>query len=211
VALAQRALADAYTFASERVVFGKRLIDQPLMNNQFRQHEINVRNAFALAWKAAQLANVVSREVPGVYSDTYKLYRLVTHLAKFRTAEVAVETARWAMEVHGGAGTLREQGVERWLREAMILTIWEGPPQRQVLDGFEAMQRKGAHHLLLTHLGDGDPDQVAALRERLESHLGLPPDEREASAEPMFRDLAQVTGHILALRLETTRAALEHL
>ena len=38
-------------------------------------------------------------------------------------------------EVHGGMGVLAEYAAERWLREAMILPIWEGTPHRQMLDG----------------------------------------------------------------------------
>ncbi|HLM80105.1 MAG TPA: acyl-CoA dehydrogenase family protein [Terriglobales bacterium] len=46
-----------------------------------------------------------------------------------------MQTAKWAMEVYGGVGTLQEYCVERWLREAMILAIWEGTSHRQMLDG----------------------------------------------------------------------------
>jgi hypothetical protein len=73
-------------------------------------------------------------------------------LAKYWTAELAVQTAKWAMEVHGGLGTLEEYHVERWLREAMILAIWEGTSHRQILDGLEVMERRRAHRLLFQHL-----------------------------------------------------------
>ena len=36
------------------------------------------------------------------YSESYHLFRLVAHLAKYWTAEFALQTAKWAMEVHGG-------------------------------------------------------------------------------------------------------------
>jgi hypothetical protein len=88
-------------------------------------------------------------------------------------------------------GTLEEYGVERWLREAMILAIWEGPPHRQILDGLEAMERKGAHRLLFEHLAAGaDGTEMGTMVERVESHLTLPPEEKEAHAEVLFRDLA---------------------
>lgn len=191
VALAQRALADAYDFAAQRVVFGRPLIEQPLMRRQFDHRFAALRAALALAWATTQTGDYSARELPGLYSDTYQLFRLQAHLAKFWTAEVAVDTARWAMEVHGGVGVLAEHGVERWLREAMILSIWEGPPQRQILDGFEAMARKQAHYLLLAELADdADPAESAALRDRLDAHLALPRADREAIAEPLFRELA---------------------
>ena len=75
------------------------------------------------------------------YSERYHLFRLVAHLAKYWTAEFAVDTAKWAMEAHGGLGVLAEYGIERWLREAMILAIWEGTSHRQILDGMEVIER----------------------------------------------------------------------
>ncbi|MCC6801815.1 MAG: acyl-CoA dehydrogenase family protein, partial [Anaerolineae bacterium] len=62
VALMQRALADAYTFARDREIFGKKLIDQPLMRRQFEQKTAALEGAFALAWAAVRLADEVWRE-----------------------------------------------------------------------------------------------------------------------------------------------------
>ena len=71
------------------------------------------------------------REKPP-YSDRYHLFRLVAHLAKYWTSDIAPQIARWAMEVHGALGVLAEFPVERWFREAMVLTIWEGTCHRPV-------------------------------------------------------------------------------
>lgn len=197
VALAQRAVADALRFAEARVAFGKPVVEHPLLRRQFENRLLDLQAAFALAWEAVRLLNEVWREEPP-YSDRYHLFRLVAHLAKYWTAEVAIETARWGMEVHGGAGVLQEVGVERWLREAMILAIWEGTSHRQVLDGLEAMERKGAHRLLFERLAGGaDPASLESLATRVEAHLSLPRTEREAGAEELFRDLAAFVGHAL--------------
>jgi acyl-CoA dehydrogenase len=191
VALAQRALTEAYTFACGRVAFGKALIDQPLMRRQFETKTAELRAAFALAWASVEMADEVWREPAPRYSDRFHLYRLVTHLAKYWTAEVAVQMAKWAMEVNGGAGTVADYGVERWLREAMIVDIWEGPPHRQILDGIEVMERKGAHRALFDLLSaHSDPAETDALRARIDAHLALPQDEKEAGAEAVFDALA---------------------
>src|SRR5664279_743137 len=92
------------------------------------------------------------------------------------------------MEVHGALGVLAEFPVERWFREAMVLTIWEGTCHRQILDGMEVMERKGAHHLLFDQFQD--TPGVEQIRARVEAHLALPQSEREAGAEEMFRELA---------------------
>ncbi|MBI5668273.1 MAG: acyl-CoA dehydrogenase family protein [Chloroflexi bacterium] len=197
VALAQRALAEALTFAEQRVAFGKPIIEHPLLRRQFDKRLDAVRRAFALAWESVKLADAVRYHVPP-YSDTFHLCRLMIHLAKYTTAEVAVQTAKWAMEVNGGLGTLQEYGVERWLREAMIVDIWEGPPHRQILDGLEVMERKGAHRLLFDYLAPlASADDSADMAARVDSVLALPQDAKEAYSQELIEALADFTARAL--------------
>lgn len=197
VALMQRALADALTFAEGREAFGRPIVEHPLLEHQFEARYDDLRAGFALAWGAVRLLDEVWRETPR-YSDRYHLFRLVAHLAKYWTAEQAAQTAKWAMEVHGGAGVLQEYGVDRWLREAMILAIWEGTPHRQILDGLEAMERKGAHRLLFEEVrSTAHPRALEEMRQWVDYLLALPPEAREAQAEPLFRDLARFTADAL--------------
>jgi len=199
VALAQRALCDALEFARARVAFGKPILEHPLLRRQFEERFQTLRAAFALAWEAVRLLDEVWQERPP-YSHRYHLFRLVAHLAKYWTAEMAVQAAVWAMEVHGGMGVLSEYPPERLLREAMILPIWEGTPHRQILDGLEVMDRKGAHHALADYLLEKrclTPGFSACLGD-VDHWLGLPQEEREREAEPIFRRLAAETARALA-------------
>src|ERR1700720_4018605 len=90
VALAQRAMADALSYAEHRAAFGKRILDQPLLRHQFENRLRGLRSAFALAWESVQLLNEVWMERPP-YSDRYHLFRLVAHLGKYWTGEVGGE------------------------------------------------------------------------------------------------------------------------
>jgi acyl-CoA dehydrogenase len=198
VALAQRAMADALSYAENRVAFGKPILEHPLLHHQFEARLKTLRSAFALAWESVHLLNEVWMERPP-YSDRYHLFRLVAHLAKYWTAEFAVDTAKWAMEVHGGLGVLAEFGAERWLREAMILAIWEGTPHRQILDALEVMDRKQAHKLLFRHLTPLAPSQdLQSLESEIDHHLALTAPEKEGQAESLFKKLAAFTAATLA-------------
>ncbi len=200
VAVAQRAIADALSYAEHRTAFGKPILDHPLLHHQFEARLRSLRSAFALAWEAVRLLNEVWMERPP-YSDRYHLFRLVAHLAKYWTAEFAVDTAKWAMEVQGGLGVLAEYGAERWLREAMILAIWEGTPHRQILDALEVMDRKQAHKLLFRRLAEISPSkELQAIESEIEQHLTLPPEQREALAGPVLKKLAVFTAETLACR-----------
>jgi acyl-CoA dehydrogenase len=200
VALAQRAMADALAYAECRTAFGKRILDHPLLRHQFEARLHALHSSFALAWESVQLLNDVWMERPP-YSERYHLFRLVAHLAKYWTAEFAVDTAKWAMEVHGGLGVLAEYGIERWLREAMILAIWEGTSHRQILDGLEVMERKQAHKMLFERLADISPGkELQDMESAINQHLRLPADKKEAQAEALFKRLALFTADKLSLK-----------
>jgi alkylation response protein AidB-like acyl-CoA dehydrogenase len=202
VALIQRSIWEALSFTEQRRAFGKPVAEHPLLRRQIDERVRTLKQAFALAWEAVRLLDAVWQETPP-YSERYHLFRLIAHLAKYWTAEQAVQSAKWAMEVHGGMGVLAEYGVERWLREAMILPIWEGTPHRQILDGLEAMQRKQAHELLFKHLAaDASPQALVETAAQLETLLALDQDEKEAQAEPVFRQLAAFSAETLLRRQE---------
>jgi acyl-CoA dehydrogenase len=191
-------MADALSYAEGRVAFGKRILDHPLLRHQFETRLDALRSAFALAWYSVELLNDVWMERQP-YSDRYHLFRLVAHLAKYWTAEFAVDTAKWAMEVYGGLGVLAEYSAERWLREAMILAIWEGTSHRQILDALEVMERKQAHKLLFRRLAEIAPSkELQDLESEVDQHLKLPSEKKEALAEPLFRKLAVFTAETLA-------------
>lgn len=200
VALAQRAMADGLAYAECRIAFGKRILDHPLLRHQFEVRAKSLRSAFALAWEAVLLLSEVWMQRPP-YSDRYHLFRLVAHLAKYWTAEFAVDTAKWAMEVHGGLGVLAEYGAERSLREAMILAIWEGTSHRQILDGLEAMERKQAHKMLFAHLADIAPaTELQEMESEAQRLLNMPSDQKQAEAQVFFRRLAIFSADQFSLR-----------
>ena len=161
--------------------FGKPVAEQPLFARQARERHETLLDAFALAWEAVTLLSEVWRETPR-YSDRYHLFRLVAHLSKYWTAEVAVQTAKWAMEAHGGAGILADYPVERLLREAMILGIWEGTPHRQILDGMEVVEKKRVHGPLLDGIAarGGNAVALAMARSEVDEWLALPAERKEA-------------------------------
>src|SRR6185369_3764302 len=180
--------------------FGKPIVEHPLLQQQFRERYEQLVHARALMWQAIELLDEVWKERPP-YSDRYHTFRLVAHLAKYWTAELAVQFAKWNMEVHAGAGVLAEHRAERWLRDAMILPIWEGTPQRQMLDGLEVMERKAAHRLLFELLAPhAHAPELQTMIERVDAHLRLSAEEKEGRIERLFIDLAEFTARSLAGR-----------
>ena len=201
VALAHRAWVEALTFAKKRWAFGKYIHEHPLLRRQFEDMEREVREAFALAWEAVEALDGVFLEKPR-YSRAYHTFRLIAHMAKYWTAEVSVRAAKWAMEVHGGMGVLEEYPVERLLREAMILPIWEGTAHRQVLDGIEAVVKKDAHLGLYERFKDyAGAEEIRRIGEEIK---GMDEYVRERDADLLFTGLIDATLKVLRQRYSLT-------
>lgn len=194
VAIAHRAWREAYTFARKRWAFGREIYRHPLLRRQFERWEGEIREAFALAWEAVEALDGVYLERPR-YSQAYHTFRLLAHMAKYWTAEVAVGASRWGIEVHGGMGVLDEYPVERLLREALILPIWEGTSHRQILDGIEAVVKKDAHIGLYERFrGYGGAEEIRRIGEEIK---GMDGETREREGEELFLSLVKATIRVL--------------
>lgn len=195
VAHGLHALAWAYRFAQRRRVFGKFLVDQPLFRHELKQHYTRLKWAGALAWLSEQWLETVWLEKPP-YSERYALFRLLTHLAKYWTASVALSAAQWNVEIWAGLGTLAEFPPERFVRELMVTNIWEGTRHRHLLDAWEVLRR----YPLLPYIQTlWNPQQVdPSLMDELEAALALPEEEAIPFIEPLLTRLAQAIGQVTA-------------
>ncbi len=142
--IARRALHEVLTYITGREAFGRRLQEHPLMQAEVLDLLTEAEAAASLAFYTVDLFERAWRDRPP-YSEDYHFMRLVSHLAKQRTAEHATLVARRGLEIHGGIGFLEEFPFARWLREALVTPIWEGTPQIQALDLLEVIAKKGSH------------------------------------------------------------------
>lgn len=199
VAVIQRGINLAYRFASQRFAFGRTVFEHPLMRRQFRDRVKELIKCFNMAWDTVKIYDRVYKEIPP-FSDEFMLFRLMSHISKYYTAETAIQTSKWAMEVWGGLGILEEFPVERLFRESIILSIWEGTPHRQMLDGLETMAKKNSHKLLFEFFKErfkGDEFKMKKLTdisEYTERFLDMPDEKKEEEVEDLFRKLADLWG-----------------
>ncbi len=198
VAVIQRAVSLAIQFTSQRFAFGKNVIEHPLMRKQLNDRLIELEKCFHMAWDCVQFFDKVWKELPPFNSDNFNLFRLISHISKYYTAETAIQTSKWVMEVWGGLGILEEFPVERLFRESIILSIWEGTPHRQMLDGLETIAKKNAHKLLFEFFKEkykGDEFKIKKLKDAenyVERFLELPDEKREEEVEELFKKLADL-------------------
>ncbi len=122
----RRALHEAASYAAVRPAFGHMLDAHPMVQDQLLTLLVRHEAGTALAWASALAFDAVQSDPA---DEPWS--RITTALAKYLTAEWAIESASTAIEILGGNGYTEEYATARLLRDAQVLTVWEGPPNIQ--------------------------------------------------------------------------------
>jgi 3-(methylthio)propanoyl-CoA dehydrogenase len=147
--VAQASLVAARDYAAQRVQMGKPIREHPLVAEMLLDMETTVAGLRAL-WMESAVAydlvqgldrrlrglSEVDPERPTLEARKRRLERYLrelTPLVKYFGAEETIRVARMGMQVFGGYGVVKDYDVERFLRDSLILPIYEGTSQIQSL------------------------------------------------------------------------------
>ena len=139
VAGMRRAIALASDYARQRRAFGKPLIEHPLHVETLADMHLELRAAFLLAFRVVELLG--KDECDDATESESQLLRFLIPVVKLYTAKQAIGVASEALEAFGGAGYVEDTGIPRLLRDAQVLSIWEGTTNILSLDALRAMER----------------------------------------------------------------------
>jgi alkylation response protein AidB-like acyl-CoA dehydrogenase len=142
VAGMRRAIALARDYSARRIAFGKPLLEHPLHRETLNAMEIEWRAAFLLAFHVVELLG--RQECATASADDLARLRLLIPVVKLYTAKQAVAVASEAIESFGGAGYIEDTGLPRLLRDAQVLSIWEGTTNVLSLDVLRALEKTTA-------------------------------------------------------------------
>jgi putative acyl-CoA dehydrogenase len=154
-ALLRQALAQAVHHASSRSAFGKRLIDQALMQNVLADLALESEAATALFIRLAHAADDASSN-----AHAAALRRIGTAIGKYYVCKRAPAASAEALECLGGNGYVEESMMPRLYREAPLNSIWEGSGNINALDVLRILQKQ--------------PDAIEALLIELAPAVGEP-------------------------------------
>ncbi len=121
VGLARAAYEFALDYAQGRIQFGKPLIHHQAIAFMLADMATQIDAARLLCWKAAYLV------------DQGQPHAKEASMAKAFSADVAMKVTTDAVQVLGGYGYIRDYPVEKWMRDAKIMQIYEGTAQIQRL------------------------------------------------------------------------------
>lgn len=119
--LAQNALDVAVAYAKEREAFGKAIIEHQGLAFVLADMAAAIESARATYLSAARL------------KDAGRPYGREASIAKLVATDNAMKVTTDAVQVLGGAGYTRDFPVERFMREAKVMQIFEGTNQIQRL------------------------------------------------------------------------------
>ncbi len=120
VGLSQAALDESVNYARQRVQFG-----QPIISFQAIQHMLADMATQIEASRA--LVYAIARTIDAGEKDISKL----SAMAKLFPTDVAMKVTTDAVQILGGYGYMKEYPVEKMMRDAKILQIYEGTNQIQ--------------------------------------------------------------------------------
>jgi acyl-CoA dehydrogenase len=119
VGLMRRCLDESVAYAKERKAFGTAIANHQLVQAMLAEMAIRIHATRLLVHKAAWALDKGVRDP------------LTSSLAKAYGADSAMQTAVDAVQVFGGNGYVKEYPVEKLMRDAKILQIYEGTAQIQ--------------------------------------------------------------------------------
>ena len=119
VGLSQACLDAAVTYAQERVQFGSPLSKFQGIRWMIADMAVQIEASRLLTFNAASM------------KDRGEKFTREASMAKLFASETANRSAYQAIQIHGGYGYSKEYPVERYYRDARVLTIYEGTSEVQ--------------------------------------------------------------------------------
>jgi 3-(methylthio)propanoyl-CoA dehydrogenase len=155
IAIADRAYQKAVRFAHDRAqsrdLAGSdgpvSIINHPDVKRMLLTMRAHVEGTRALAYVAAAASDAAHHATDAsVQAHNQAVYEYLVPVVKGFSTEMSIEMASLGVQIHGGMGYIEETGAAQHLRDARILTIYEGTTAIQANDivGRKTLRDKGA-------------------------------------------------------------------
>jgi alkylation response protein AidB-like acyl-CoA dehydrogenase len=136
---AERLIEEATTFARERVVRGRPLIEYQAIQFMLADSLTELWAARVMGYRTAQ----------GIDDGVdVKVQHAQCSMAKLYASEMANRVADRAVQIFGGRGYMRENVAERFFRELRVDRIWEGTSEIQRIIIADQLAKRGVDALI---------------------------------------------------------------
>lgn len=150
VAIMRRCLMQALAHGSQRVAFGKKLTQQPLWRAEMSDLLAEQLASFAMVFETVRS---LDRADAGD-AKSQSLIRILTPITKALSGKLVSFIAGEAMELIGGNAYIEDCIMPRLLRDAYVMSIWEGTTNILSLDCLRVISKSQNHLALLERIND---------------------------------------------------------
>lgn len=170
IGIMRRGFLEAKHYVSNRHAFGKPLTQYPMIQDTLGKFAAKLHVEVATVFDLIQLYDKVTSG-QGTQQDLI-MNRLYIAIMKKETAEQAVHYASEAIELHGGNGYIEDFVTPRLLRDAQVLTVWEGTANILALELIRLVDKFHAHELFVCEMEErleklADSSLVQIVKEQL--------------------------------------------
>ncbi|MCC5802446.1 acyl-CoA dehydrogenase family protein [Rossellomorea vietnamensis] len=152
IGIMRRTYLEARNYAFHREAFGQPLAHFPMIKESLTRlaskQEVETSAVFHLVHLYDR---VVSDDIPTTEEESV-LHRLLIAILKKESAEQAIHFSHEAIELHGGNGYIEDFVLPRLLRDAQVLTVWEGTANILGLEVLRLMNKHRAHEYFLAKM-----------------------------------------------------------
>jgi 3-(methylthio)propanoyl-CoA dehydrogenase len=144
IAVAERAYQKAVAYARDRVqsrpVDGSLGAAAPIIHHPDVRRMLMTMRAYTEGCRAMALVAAAAYDAAHAHADAavrkqnQAFYEFMVPLVKGLSTEMSLDVASLGVQVHGGMGFIEETGAAQYLRDAKILTIYEGTTAIQAND-----------------------------------------------------------------------------
>jgi alkylation response protein AidB-like acyl-CoA dehydrogenase len=179
VGIAEAAYREAEKYANERVQFGKAIINFPAVYEMLTSMKVRTQAIRTLLYETARYVDIYKnysfagehRQLDSEERQEAKKYQrladIFTPLLKLVSSEYCNQIAYDSLQIHGGAGFMKDFPIERIYRDARITTIYEGTSQLQVVAAIRGVTAGG----YLNRIREFELEKVTPELEYLKKYL----------------------------------------
>lgn len=147
--IAQAAYEEALSYAKAREQFGQTIYHIPVVTNMLIDMRVTLESNRSLLYATAKWVDLEHKleafiaelkaegksfaDEMARFKKASKIAAVLTPMTKYVLTESANQICYDALQIHGGAGYMREFSIERLVRDARITNIYEGTSQMQIV------------------------------------------------------------------------------
>ena len=185
--IAEAAYAEAVNWAQDRVAFGEVIYNKSAIADMLIDMRVRIETSRSLLYTTVQnldLKNKIEEKVEHLKKDKKRDVQLEKELmaltkqldmespmVKYQVTEMANKVCFDALQIHGGAGYIKEGKMERLYRDVRITNIYEGTSQVQVIGASKGVKQhllsEYFEQVLSANYSKGVQDSVDGIRDLL--------------------------------------------